>query len=76
LAKREYEKVLNTLLRTGTEDKELSEKLETLRLFLESTDFGALRSRYEKYLEDGKKVKFRIYSTKGGVSYKLIIQTQ
>lgn len=76
LAKREYEKALNTILRTGTEDKELSEKLETLRLFLEATDFSVLRSQYEKYLEEGKKVKFRIYSKEGKVSYKLVIQTQ
>jgi translation initiation factor IF-3 len=73
LAKREYEKVLGTILRTGTEDKELSEKLETLRIFLESTDFSALRSRYEKYLEEGKKVKFRIYSRKGEVRYELTV---
>jgi translation initiation factor IF-3 len=76
LAKREYEKALSTILKTGTEDEELSERLEVLRLFLESTDFGTLRSQYEKYLEKGKKVKFRIYSTKGKVSYKLVIQTQ
>jgi hypothetical protein len=73
LAKREYEKALNTILRTGTEDKELSQKLETLRLFLESTDFGDLRSRYEKHLEEGKKIKFKIYSIKGKVTYELTI---
>ena len=39
-------------------------------------DFFAFRSRYEKYLEEGKKVRFKIYSTKGKVSYKLVIQTQ
>jgi hypothetical protein len=76
LAKREYKKALSAILKTGTEDEELSERLEVLRLFLESTDFGALRSRYEKYLEEGKRVKFRIYFTKGKVSYKLVIQTQ
>ena len=73
LAKREYRKILSTLLKTGMEDKEVSEKLETLRLFLQSTDFGALRSRYEKHLEEGKKVKFRIYSRKGKVSYELTV---
>ena len=71
LAEREYKQALNTLLKTGTEDAELSERLEMLRLFLELTDFGALRSRYEKYLEEGKKVKFMIYSRKGKVNYKL-----
>jgi hypothetical protein len=76
LAKREYEKTLSILLRTGTEDKELVGRLETLRFFLESTDFSALRSRYEKYLEEGKKVKFRIHFIKDKVSHKLVIQTQ
>jgi hypothetical protein len=73
LAKREYEKVLTTILRTGTRDRELSEKLETLRLFLESADFGDLRSQYEKYLEEGKKVQFSIYSKKGEINYKLTV---
>jgi hypothetical protein len=56
LAKREYEKALSTILKAGTEDEELSERLEVLRLFLESTDFSALRSRYEKYLERQKRL--------------------
>jgi len=51
LAKKEYKHTLNYILKTETEDEELSERLEVLRLFLESTDFGALRSQYEKYLD-------------------------
>ena len=74
LAKREYKKALSTILKAGTENEELSERLEVLRLFLESTDFGALRSRYEKYLEEGKKVRFRIYSAKGKVNCKLTVR--
>lgn len=73
LAKKEYEKALSTILRTGTKDEELSERMEVLRLFLESTDFSALRSQYEKYLEERKKVKFRIYSTKSKVNHKLTL---
>jgi len=73
LAKREYEKALNTILKVGTENEELSERLEVLRLFLESADFGDLRSQYEKYLEEGKKVKFRIDSIKGKVKYRLTV---
>jgi len=74
LAKREYEKALSTILKAGTEDEELSERMEVLRLFLESTDFGALRSRYEKYLEEGKKVKFRISCTNGKVNCKYTLR--
>ncbi|MEW6377318.1 MAG: hypothetical protein AB1502_16195 [Thermodesulfobacteriota bacterium] len=73
LAKREYEKALSTILKAGSEDQELSERMEVLRLFLESTDFGALRSQYEKYLEEGKKVKFRIYAIRGKVNCKLTV---
>jgi len=44
LAKREYKQVLNTILKAKTGDEELSERLEVLRLFLESTDFGPLEA--------------------------------
>jgi hypothetical protein len=74
LAKSEYKQVLSNILKIRTEDEELSGRLEVLRLFLESTDFGALRSQYEKYFEEGKKVKFRVYSTRGKVSYKLVVR--
>jgi hypothetical protein len=44
LSKREYEQTLNLLLKKGSVDEELGERLEVLRLFLESADFGHLRS--------------------------------
>ncbi len=53
LSKKEYEQTLNLLLGKGPVE-ELGEKLEVLRLFLESTDFSRLRSQYEGYLTDGK----------------------
>ena len=73
LAKREYEKTLSAILKAGTEDEELCEKWEVLRLFLESTDFGTLRSRYERLLEGGKRVKFGIYSSEGKVGYGITV---
>jgi hypothetical protein len=76
LAKREYEQVLSYILKGRTEDRGLSERLEILRLFLESTDFSTLRSCYENHLEEGKKVRFKLFSIRGKVSYKLIIYTQ
>ncbi len=69
LSKKEYERTLNLLLKEERVDEELGEKLEALRLFLESADFGHLRSQYEGYLTDGKKVTFVIYSEGGKVSY-------
>jgi hypothetical protein len=74
LSKREYERTLNLLLKEGSVDKRLGERFEVLRLFLESTDFGHLRSQYEGYLTEGKKVTFLIYPEEGKVSYKLIVE--
>ncbi len=62
LSKREYERTLHRLLKEGVADELLGERLEVLRLFLESADFGNLRSQYEGYLADGKEVTFLIYS--------------
>jgi hypothetical protein len=69
----EYERTLSLLLKKGPIDEELGERLEVLRLFLESTDFGHLRSQYEAYLTEGKKVVCLIYPEKGKVTYKLIV---
>jgi hypothetical protein len=74
LSKKEYEQTLSLLLKEGYENEELGEKLEVLRLFLESTDFGYLRSQYEGFLTEGRKIKFMVYSKEGGMSYKWIVE--
>ncbi len=74
LSKKEYEQTLNLLLKERNVDEKLAERLEVLRLFLESADFGHLRSQYEGYLAEGKKVTFLIYPEEGKVSYKLIVE--
>ena len=74
LSKKEYERILYLLLRQEVMDEGLLERLEVLRLFLESTDFGHLRSQYEGYLTEGKKVTFLIYPEDDAVRYKLIIE--
>jgi len=75
LSKKEYERTLNLLLKKeGSLDEELGEKLEVLRWFLESTDFSDLRGQYERYLSEGKEVKFLIYSEEGKASYKMIVE--
>ena len=56
LAQREYKQALNTLLKTGTEDAGLLERLEMLRLFLESTDFGALRTGMKNISKKAKRL--------------------
>jgi hypothetical protein len=74
LSKKEYERTLSLLIKEGSVDEKLGERLELLRLLLESTDFGHLRSQYEGNLREGKKVTFLIYPEKGKVSYKLIVE--
>ena len=71
-AKRQYEQLLGELLLKGKE-KRLGEKLEILRLFLESTDFSKLRNEYEKHLLEGNKVKFILYLVNGNPKYEMRI---
>ena len=61
VAKREYSAVLKQLLTPGKGNKELEEKLEILRLFLERAYLRQLRSESEKRFVEGRKVKFVVY---------------
>jgi len=74
VTKKEYERTLGLLLKEGAGNEALGERLEVLRLFLESADFGFLRSQYEGYLTERKQVTFLIYPENEKVSYKLIIE--
>jgi hypothetical protein len=74
VSKKEYERTLNLLLKEGSAEEKLGERLEILRLFLESADFGHLRSQYEGYLTEGKQVTFLIYPEEEKVGYKLIVE--
>ena len=71
-AKREYIHSLMELLNQG-EEEALAQKLETLRLFLESTDFNKLRSEYEQHLMEEKTVKFILYLAEGKPKYEMKI---
>jgi len=69
-AKRRYNQIASELLDKGDEG-ELAEKLEILRLFLESADFNKLRSESEKHLAKGKKVKFILHLEKGKSEHEM-----
>ena len=71
-AKRQYQQMLSELLKKG-EEGELAEKLEILRLFLESADFNRLRSESEKHLLEGKRVKFILYLEEGKPKHEMKI---
>ena len=69
-AKRLYNQITRDLLNKG-EDKELKEKLEILRLFLETADFNKLRSESEKNLVEDKNVKFLLCLENGELNYEM-----
>ena len=71
-AKRQYNQVLSELLEKG-EQAELAQKLEMLRLFLETADFSKLRNESEKHLVEGRKVKFILYLEEGKPEYEMKI---
>ena len=64
VAKRGHAAVLKQLLGLREGNRGLEEKLEILRLFLDTANFKKLRAESEKRLIEGKKVKFVIYRDK------------
>jgi hypothetical protein len=74
LSKREYEQTLRLILKKESRDEKLGERLEGLRIFLESADFGQLRSQYEGYLAEGRMITFLIYYEEGKMNYKWIVE--
>ena len=73
VAKREHADVLKQLLAPGQANSELQEKLEILRLFLETADFKQLRSESEKQLIEGRTVRFVVHLENGVPEYEMHI---
>jgi hypothetical protein len=73
VAKKEHANILSRLLAPGGKDNKLYEKLEILRLFLETADFEKLRSESEKQIVEGRSVRFVVYLEKGIPKYKVHI---
>ena len=71
VAKREHTAVLKQLLTPGQGNKELEEKLEILRLFLEAANFKQLRAESERQLIEGKRVRFVVYLEEGMPKYEM-----
>jgi len=72
-AREEFWNSANQYMKGGQEDKKLEERIELLKSFLESMDFKKLRSRSERYLLEGKQVKFVISRKEGKPSYEMVI---
>lgn len=60
-------------MKSRYEDKKLEEKIELLKAFLESVDFKNLRSQSEKYLVEGKQVKFVISWEERKPNYEMVV---
>ena len=72
-AREEFRNSVNQYMKSGREDKKLEEKIELLKAFLESMDFKKLRSQSERYLVEGKKVKFVICWKEGKPGYEMVV---
>ena len=72
-AREEFWNSVNQHMKGGQEDKKLEEKIELLKAFLESMDFKKLRSQSERYLTEGKQVKFAIFWKEGKLSYEMVV---
>jgi hypothetical protein len=72
-AKEEFWNSVNQYMERGQEDRKLEERIELLKAFLESTDFKQLRSQSERYLVEGRHVKFVISWKEGKPSYEMVV---
>lgn len=74
VAKKEYWKSVDEYLKKREEDNKLEEKIELLRSFLETADFGILRRQSEKHLMNGKQVKFTISIKNGKQAREMTVE--
>ena len=72
-AREEYWNSVNKYMESGQENKELEQRIELLKSFLELADFKKLRRESESYLIEGKTVKFIIYWKENKPHYEMII---
>ena len=63
-ARQEFSRMTADYMERGERDANLEGRIELLRTFLESADFGDLRRQSEVHLAQGRSVRF-IVSTRG-----------
>ena len=71
VAKKKHSELVQILLESKAGNSEIEEKLETLRLFLETADFRKLRSESEKQLIEGKNAKFTVCLEARALRYEM-----
>jgi hypothetical protein len=72
-AKQEFSRGLDEYLRKEEEDAALGERIELLRMFLESADFRELRRESEKHLMKGRTVRFILSLEDGVPRHQMIV---
>lgn len=72
-AREKFWNSVNQYMKGGQEDNKLEDRIWLLKSFLESMDFKKLRSQSERYLVEGKQVKFVISWKKGKPNYEMVV---
>ncbi len=73
VAKKEYHDAASRYLRDPASDPALGERIEILRVFLETADFGALRRQSEPGLIEGRQVKFILHFEGAELRYRMLV---
>ena len=73
IAREEFWNSVNQYMKGGQGDKKLEERIELLKSFLESLNFKKLRNQSERYLVEGKQVKFVISWKEGKLNYEMVV---
>ena len=73
-ARHEYLKSADEYMQQAKKSRKLEDKIELLRVFLETMDFRKLRAESEKYLIEGKNVRFILTSEEGKPKYEMKVE--
>jgi hypothetical protein len=76
VAKKEYSEIVRQLLASGEGNEKLRERAELLMTFLETTNFRRLRSESERYLVEGRRVKFVVYFEGGAMKCAMQVSSE
>jgi hypothetical protein len=69
-AKQLYNRTLRELVR-NPDDRLSQQRLETVKLFLQTADFPSLRKDSETHLVEGKKVVFTVWQENGKARWEI-----
>ena len=64
---------MNQYMEGGQKDSKLEDRIKLLKAFLESMDFRKLRNQSERYLIEGKRVKFAVLWENRNISYEMVV---